>query len=127
MGFRHGTPGTSASELARLTRTARGVARHRAIAVGVIPIGFIRWIIVVGNRELTGLVVFVVAGPVGADELRDAMQVVRRPLVGREQIDAAILMRQIRQAAERIVAAGRRRYFVPAGAIEDNELSYGAY
>jgi len=52
------------------------------------------------------------AGAVGADELRNAIQVVERPLVGREQVRAAVLVGQIRQATKRGVGVRRCGYFV---------------
>ena len=87
----------------KLIVAAGRVTGHRPVAVGVVGVGFVRLQGVVSGGQLARLVVRVLGRAVGADELRHAMQVVVRPLVRGEQIRAAILVRQIRQAAECVV------------------------
>ncbi len=104
------------SVIGELIIAAGGVAGVGAVAVGVVRKRLIGLKTVYGVGELVGGVVAVIAGSILAGELRDAVQRVVLPGVGREQIRPAFLVVQPGQAGLRIVRIIRRGDFIRTAA-----------
>lgn len=83
------------------------VSRVRAVAGGVVRVCLVGLVVVVGDGELSQVVVRKIAGPIRRDELSDSARVIVSPRVG-GQAGFTLIVVQAGQPPGGVVRLGRR-------------------